>query len=185
MTRNPSAYLIALMLMAIFSGCSTGTPFFQAVRTGDVISFIEMTERDPDIIHSRNNDGDTPLHWLAKHLTERDVSGKISISISGKGTETEGGRLLLFLSLAKEPSLINARNNMGDTPLHSACRRRNRVGAILLIQAGADIDMRNARGLRPADLYVAGRGGKREADSVHAIFRQASEKADKNILLRK
>jgi len=161
--------------MAIFSGCSTETSFFQAVRTGDVIGFIEMTERVPDIIHSRNNDGDTPLHWLAKHLTERDVSGGISVSISDTGVETEGGRYLIFLSLVKDSSDINARNNMGDTPLHSACRRRSHVAAISLIQAGADIDMRDARGLRPADLYVAGRGGKREADSVHAIFRQASE----------
>ena len=46
---------------------------------------------------------------------------------------------------------VNARNAAGDTPLHLAAANQRDAAARVLLAAGADTELRNARGRRPLD----------------------------------
>ena len=46
---------------------------------------------------------------------------------------------------------VNARNAAGDTPLHLAMANQRDAAARVLLAAGTDTELRNARGCRPMD----------------------------------
>jgi len=51
--------------------------------------------------------------------------------------------------LANNPELLNARDNKGSTPLHSAVSKGREDVVLFLIEMGADIDTKNKNGLTP------------------------------------
>ncbi len=57
---------------------------------------------------------------------------------------------------------VHCRNDLGETPLHSACRPDNfdRSVAELLLRSGAHADAPDARGIRPVDVLRAHDGAK-------------------------
>ena len=75
--------------------------------------------------------GLTPLHWIARSC---DVAvAKLFIESGG--------------------AALNARDCMGDTPLHLAADNKNKPLYDYLVSLGADEESRNAQGLTPRDVW--------------------------------
>ena len=95
--------------------------------------FRELNKRNPDMeniqvfldsglvdVHTKDNDGWTPLHWAARNN---------SIAVAK-----------LLISSGAE---VNAKNNAGRTPLHLAAYNNSRAVAELLISSGADVNVKD------------------------------------------
>ena len=65
-------------------------------------------------------------------------------------TQASHNRLTCLRSCA-QGLYVNARNAAGDTPLHLAVANQRDAAARVLLAAGADTELRNARGRRPMD----------------------------------
>lgn len=74
---------------------------------------------------------------------------------SRDGTPREVEKLL-----AADKNLINARTELGSTPLHIAATRSNPEIAKLLVAKGANVNARDNNGLTP--LHIAAYTGKKE-----------------------
>ncbi len=78
-------------------------------------------------------------------------------SIFGKGASKDalceavrsGNMDLIRALLQKQPSLINAKDNFGSTPLHTAVEKGNIRIVELLIQNGADVNAKDNEGRTP------------------------------------
>ena len=70
------------------------------------------------------------------------------------------------------PSVINARNHVGETPLHLAAIANDPVVARLLVSSGADVEAQNSRGLVPSE--TAALWGSSEALETLSRHRRVS-----------
>ena len=102
--------------------------------TPEKIALFLKAGADPN---TRNRNGDTPLHIVARGGARADV--------------------VADALLAAEAD-VNARNHEGWTPLHNAARARGGDTTLLrlLLQAGADVDARTQLGETPLHLATAG-----------------------------
>ena len=101
-------------------------PWHQEDITEHVLSF---TRSFSNAFLIQNNNGDTPLHFLAV----RKFAPK-----------------MLTLIKCSHP---NQKNNSGNTPLHAACRHKNFKFAELLLKLKCDPTIRNNKGVLP--LHIA------------------------------
>ena len=87
--------------------------------------------------NTRNRNGDTPLHIVARGGARADVVADALLAAAAD---------------------VNARNHEGWTPLHNAARARGGDTTLLrlLLQAGADVDARTQLGETPLHLATAG-----------------------------
>ncbi|BFZ24174.1 hypothetical protein BsWGS_27213 [Bradybaena similaris] len=108
--------------------------------------------------------GWTPAHWAAfyGHLS---CLMKLNVS-SGQGFDTpshrsntsplhlcaQSGSVLCLKWLLQRGSSKNRQDFMGETALHKAAKAGNMNCSILLVNHGASVDLKNHRGLTPADL---------------------------------
>lgn len=100
-----------------------GREIFKATKKGDLAAIRGLLRADSSLVHIRDKDGSTPLHWAA-----------------WRG-QTEVARLLL-----KAGAEVNAQNqnaHWGTTPLHAAAHGNQAAVAQLLIAHGADIRAKN------------------------------------------
>jgi len=101
----------------------TAREVFRAAKKGDLAAVRKLLKADPSLVHARDKDGSTPLHWAA-----------------WRG-QVEAARLLLESSAE-----VNARNqntHWGTTPLHAAAHGNQSAVARLLLKYGADAGARN------------------------------------------
>ena len=90
-----------------------------------------------DILHSRDESGHTPVHWVA-------LGGHTAI-------------LQYFMDL-KVPIDEPSDNNLGQHPIHWACIKGHISLVDILLSAGVDIDVADMKGCTP--LIVACQHGK-------------------------
>ena len=111
--------------------------------------------------HMKDIYGDTPAHY-ATHRCDMDsvaelIDGGFNISTKGARGDTVLHRavrvskraLKLLLDLEAGRSIINIRNKKGATPLHLAVKECDRVKVELLLQYGANSDLKDGRGRTP------------------------------------
>jgi ankyrin repeat protein len=108
--------------------------FLKAVQKGNLEQVKELLGADPDLVFSRTEDGDTPLH-LAILYGQRDVAK------------------LLLSSNAD----VNAKGHRGWTPLYCVAVKGYRDIAELLIASKADVNVKESDGWTPLDRAVANR----------------------------
>ncbi|XP_055316311.1 26S proteasome non-ATPase regulatory subunit 10-like [Sitodiplosis mosellana] len=97
----------------------------------DLLSYLLDHGGDPNV---RDHIGDTPLHRVASMEHHECL------------------RILLTHPKSSPIILINAQNNLGNTPLHLACEGDDATGAILLIDAGASTEICNKEKASPLDV---------------------------------
>ncbi len=104
---------------------------FKAAKSGDVVAVKALLAADPALVHVRDADASTPLHYAV----------------------WKGHRELVELLLAAGAD-VNARNqndHWGTTPLHAAAHANERAIAALLVAHGADLEARDGNGKTPLD----------------------------------
>jgi ankyrin repeat protein len=108
--------------------------FLKAVQKGKLEQVKELLSADADLVFSRADDGDTPLH-LAILYGKKDVA-----------------RLLL-----SNNADVNAKGHRGWTPLYCVAVKGYRDIAELLIASKADVNVKESDGWTPLDRAIANR----------------------------
>jgi ankyrin repeat protein len=93
---------------------------FEHIRDGEMNAIRELCARKPGVIDSRNEEGETPLHWASDF------------------GETECAEYLL-----ERGGDVNAMTKSGSTPLHYACREGSTDIAQMLLDKGAYVSIGN------------------------------------------
>jgi ankyrin repeat protein len=109
--------IVAFLLTFFMARCGTG--IFHEVESGDTEAVRVLLDKDPELIHSRDKDGYTMLHWAARK-----------------------GRLQLVELLVAKGAPLDIRSHDGSnlTPLHLAASEGRIETAKLLIDKGADLE---------------------------------------------
>jgi RNA polymerase sigma factor (sigma-70 family) len=114
--------------------------FLIVVRTRNLAKIRELLERDPSLVHARE---------------ERDLAmpRQVYIPLSGGFTAlhraaADGATALIEL-LLQAGAAIDARSNYGETPLHSAVAANHPEAVALLLSRGADPNAALPNGLTP------------------------------------
>ncbi|KAI2783600.1 hypothetical protein F4815DRAFT_442467 [Daldinia loculata] len=144
------------------------------------------------LVNTRDYDGRTSLHhavmkygWNEEEPT-RNKSHKVVLRLLKHGANVDAQNrsfhtplhLLIihgpdpeampFAQLLENGAEVNTKDEYGDSPLHSACRRGHRGLIRLLIDWGADMDCRNLDWTTPQDLFLS-RDDVSEDDRTFAL----------------
>ena len=132
-----------MLAMLAWSSTAFGGEIHDVLLKGDSKKAVALVESDPGVASSRNNDGDTPLHVVAR-VTNRWMP-------KGVYQQFEAVEILLLARKAD----INARNKYGFTPLHFAALSvwAGTTQTQFLLANGAEVDARNNDGNTP--LFIA------------------------------
>ena len=109
----------------------TAREVFRAAKKGDLAAVRKLLKVDPSLVHARDKDGSTPLHWAA-----------------WRG-QVEAARLLL--EAEAEVNAQNQNTHWGTTPLHAAAHGNQAGVARLLLAHGADIRAKNLNKRTPLE----------------------------------
>ena len=124
--------------------------FFDAIFNGDIFGFD--LKADPELVHSRDNFQNTPLHHAALFS-----SNEIMVQLIEAGAD------------------VNARNITGVTPLLYTWKR-NLEWLNILIKAGADVNAQDMHGTT-ALMVVAKNGSE---DLVISLLKAGADPSIKN-----
>jgi ankyrin repeat protein len=125
-----------------------GLPTVQdAASDGDLNKLKALLKDNPDLVFSRDKDGDTPLHLAAGNA-----------------------HLPAVQFLLTDKADVNATNNLGQTPLHLAAANGDTNVTQFLLNHGADVNATNKRGQTP--LFYATQFGGSSHEAVTALLRR-------------
>lgn len=93
---------------------------FKAAKNGDLATLRVMLAANPKLVHERDKEESTPLHWAA-----------------WKG---HAGVVDLLLESGADIQAHNSNFHWGTTPLHAAAHGNHRAAAEVLIAHGADVN---------------------------------------------
>jgi len=93
---------------------------FRAVKAGDLARVKELLAQEPGLVHVRDREMSTPLHWAAW----KDQPGIIDV----------------LLDEGAEIQTHNENNHWGTTPLHAAAHGNNPRAVAALLRRGADVN---------------------------------------------
>jgi len=104
---------------------------FRAAKKGDLAALRKLLKADASLVHARDKEGSTPLHWAA-----------------WRG-QVEAARLLL-----EAGAEVNARNqntHWGTTPLHAAAHGNQAAVVQVLLARGGDPRAKNLNKRTPLE----------------------------------
>jgi ankyrin repeat protein len=140
-----------------------------AALNGDLGWVQALLQANPVLVFSRDNDGNTPLHWAAfaghKDVAELLLASKAEVNARDGHAWTPlheaalGGHKDVAELLLASKADVDAKDNNGDTPLLTAAEGHKDV-VRLLLASKADVNAKDNRGNTP--LYVAARNGHKD-----------------------
>jgi len=94
--------------------------FFKAVKDGDLEAVKSLMDGDPALVHARDANKSTPLHWAAW---------------KGHAPIVEA-----LVAAGADLHAHSENDHWGTTPLHAAAHGNQRAAAAALIRLGADVN---------------------------------------------
>ena len=138
-----------------------------AARRGDLEKVKAVLKDNPDLVSSKDGNGETPLHWAAcegyKDVVEfllanrAEVNAKDNIGQTPLHAAAEKGQKVVADSLLANQAEVNVRDNDGQTPLHLAAFNGHKDVVELLLTHQAEVKAKDNKGLTP--LHWAARKG--------------------------
>ena len=129
----PVRPFIALTLFALLSLAWNGPVFsgeiHNAAKNGDLGKIKALMRGNPDLVFSKDDGGDTPLHYAAAN-----------------------GRRAVAEFLVTNKADVNAKGRNGSTPLHYAAFGGNGDVTELLLAHGADVNAKDNKGNTPMSI---------------------------------
>jgi ankyrin repeat protein len=126
---------------------------FDAAAVGDVDRLTELLDADGDLVNTYSEDGYTPLHFAAFFA--------------------RGPAVRLLLDRGADVGAV-ARNEMEVQPLHSAVAADAREVVAALLNAGADVNARQAGGFTP---LMAAEQNEAEGEMVRLLMDHGAEES--------
>ena len=133
---------------------------FRIGTLGHTLCLIEYL-RSGSYINQTDMYGDTLMHWAARHGNLEWGQLLVASSASIVNIKGDGGNTPLHLAsyrnedfvqfLISSGALVNTKNNEGFTPLHNAVIHQKKDIAEILLQAGANPEIKNMYGKTPYD----------------------------------
>jgi ankyrin repeat protein len=99
---------------------------FRAVKNGDVSTVQTLVRDEPDLIHARDADHSTPLHWAAWKGYPEIIDA--------------------LLDAGADIQAHNKNDHWGTTPLHAAAHGNRKDAVAALIRRGAEVNAVKANG---------------------------------------
>jgi ankyrin repeat protein len=165
--RERALPALAAMLAIGLAACGQPTiprDTHRMAREGQLDLLQAAIEENPEFVHAKATDGETPLHKAAGNnqtavvefllangarVDAQDNDGETPLRDAAKAGYTDVMELLIA-----NGADLNARDADGDTPLHLAVKYGQENAVELLLAKGAIIDVENNDGDTPAELAV-------------------------------
>ncbi len=133
---------VTVALVALtWSGLAFGGEIHDASRDGDLEKVKALLKSNPNLVISKDNYGQTPLHYAVQY----------------------GQKTVAELLLANKAD-VNAKASKGVTPLHLAAQQGNKEFVELLLANKADINAKTIIGWTP--LYLAAQNGHKDVATL-------------------
>jgi len=158
-------FVVALWGLTLNSAMADdAADLFAAARLGDAQRVVELLTADPGLVHARDAEGATPLHYAAAshraatvavllardaEVNAADARGMTPLHLAASAADVEVLRAVLAAGAG-----VNARNAQRETALHLAAQRMNAEALRILIEYGADVNAQDERGRTP--MHVLG-----------------------------
>ena len=145
---------------------------FSACARNDTERLRELLHKDREAAQQRDGDGQTPLHWAAwccaldclelliqagASVNAKANNGKAPLHLAAGPVDVPQDLPLpdntrVVAALIRAGAALDSPDNRNRTPLHHASYRGYADAAELLIDAGADVTLRNRRGRAPLEI---------------------------------
>ena len=161
-----------------------------AAGAGNLAKVKALLKDNPDLVFSKDNDDETPLHWAAsrghKDVAELLLANKAEVNAKDNGGSTPlhaaagGGHKDVAELLLASKAEVNAKDNGGSTPLHYAAFGGYKDVAQLLLANKAEVDAKDNRGRTPLQ-RAAVTGHRDVAELLLANKAEVNAKGDDNV----
>ncbi|CAB0034262.1 unnamed protein product [Trichogramma brassicae] len=141
---------------------SGNTPLLSALKYGKKKLAESLLRRgaDPTVV---NANGETPLHIVCQRLKDSDELAKMFFKVNEELNHT---------------LQIDARDDLGNTPLHLALYNRHSKTAEVLLKRDADPNLANAEGLTPLHIIC---DGYSDADGLAEFFFEINKNINRTV----
>jgi ankyrin repeat protein len=162
MNKKFAVVILAVLICTRLAFCGE---IHDATKSGDLEKVKALLKANPDLVNSKDSNGETPLHIAAakgyKDVAELLLANKADVNAKDSTDETplhdaatDGHKEVVKLLLANRAD-VNAKDNDGLTPLHEAASQPQK-GVLeykdvveLLLANKADVNAKDNDGLTP------------------------------------
>ncbi|PYO02608.1 MAG: hypothetical protein DMD91_03555 [Candidatus Rokuibacteriota bacterium] len=132
-----------------------------AIKRRDTEAVKLLLDHDPALATSRSSAGETPaivaIYCRAGEILDLLRAGGVALDVFEASAAGDEGRVRELLDA--DPSLIRAHASDGWTPLHLAAHFRHERVVELLLERGADVNLRSLNSHANTPLHAALAGG--------------------------
>ena len=164
-----------------------GGEIHEAAGAGDLAKVKALLKDNPNLVFSKDNNDETPLHWAAsrghKDVAELLLANKAGVDARDNHGQTPlhaaaiGGHKDLAELLLAGKADVNGKDNAGDTPLHLAAFYGHKGVAELLLANHAEVNTKDSWGDTP--LYAAMVTGQKDVAELLLAHKAEVDARDK------
>src|SRR6266849_2687719 len=140
--RFAGVTLVALLALA-WTSPALCDEIHDAAWAGDLARVKMLIEHNPNLVFSKDNNGDTPLHLAAnRDVAELLLANRGPVNVTNYDGDTPlhkasgNGHTDVVELLMANGARVNAKNKNGDTPLHEASGNGH-IDVVKLLMANA------------------------------------------------
>jgi cytohesin len=163
LTKVAASAIVALT----WSHLAFGGEIHDVARAGDLEKVQVLLTNTPDLVFSRDSDGETPLHLAAfmghKETVELLLANNAEVNATNNYRRMplhyaagHGRKEIVQLLLANKAE-VNASDKFRDTPLHNAAFNGSKEVVELLLAGKAEVNAKDRFGFTPLHMALDGK----------------------------